>query len=187
MSGAKQVADQLGVFFGGAYDATTHTYRTPQVTVAGLGGPIFRRGAPKRDDHASDYGLTQAGIQAGCLCRIVLERGKEKRVAVAGAVSGLKEVTWEVRMHFFVRSMSSYVEDLQDTVYDLLDAVRARIQADRTCGTGGFEAGYGVGFQVGEGGEPWLKWDISPVETTPKDLSKGYLLVEFEAMQYIQA
>jgi hypothetical protein len=185
--GAKQVADAICQYFGGAYNATTHTYATPQITVPKLGGPIYRRGAPKRDDHATDYGLTQPGIQAGCLCMVIIERGEEKRIAHAGAVSGVKHITWTVRMHFFIRSESTYVEDLQDTLYDLLDAVRARIEADRTCGTGGFEAGYGVGFQVAEGGAPWLQWHISPVETTPKELSKGYLLVEFDADQHIQA
>jgi hypothetical protein len=185
--GAKQVADQLCQYFGGPYVAASHTYSTPQVTVAGLGGPIFRRGVPKRDDHATDFGMTQAGIQAGCQSLIILERGKEKRIAVAGAVSGVKLITWSVRMHFFFRAEFAYGEDLQDICYDLLDAIRAHIEADRTCGTGGFEAGYGVGFQVGEGGEPWLSWHISPVDNTAKDLSKGYMLLEFDADQYIQA
>lgn len=187
MSGAKALCDALCQFFGGAYDAPTHTYRTPQITVPGLDGPIFRRGAPKRDDHATDYGLNAPGEAPGCLVLILAGEGKEKRVAVAGATSGLKQVTWTVRMHCFFRSTAAYAEDLQDNVYDLLDAIRARIEADRTCGTGGFEAGYGVGFQVGEGGEPWLRWDISPVATTAKDLSKAYMVVEFAADQYIQA
>lgn len=188
MSGAKAVCDALCTYFGGPYDAATHTYRTPAVTVAGLDGPIFRRGSPKRDDHTSDYGLGAPGLTAGCLVLILAERGQEKRVAMAGATSGLKLVTWTVRMHCFFRSTASYAEDLQDAIYDLLDAVRARIEADRTCGTGGFEAGYGVGFQVGEGGEPWISWDISPVMTIPdKDLSKGYLVIQYAADQYIQA
>jgi hypothetical protein len=185
--GAKQVADAICTYFGGAYNATTHTYATPQITVAKLGGPIFRRGTPKRDDHATDYGLTQPGIPAGCLAMVLISHGEEQRAAHAGATSGLKLVKWSVQIHFFIRSESSYTEELQDTLYDLLDAVRARIEADRTCGTGGFEAGYGVGFQVGEGGAPWLKWHVAPVDASFKELSKGYLLVEFDADQYIQA
>lgn len=184
---AANVADAVCRFFGGAYDATTHTYRTPQVTVPGLDGPIVRRSVPKRDDHTTDYTLGTAGVPAGCLILVLLERGQEKRVAVAGATSGVKEVRWEVRMHCFLRSVSSYVEDLQDTAYGLLDAIRSHIESDRTLGTGGFEAGYGVGLQAGEGGEPWLRWQVAPVETTVKELSKGYLLVEFDATQYVQA
>lgn len=186
MSGAKAVVDGLCQFFGGPYDATTHTYRTPQITVPSLDGPIYRRAAPKRDDKATDYTLGTPGIAAGCMAWAVAERGKEQRVAMAGATSGLKHVSWSIRMHHFFRATSLFSEDLQDVVYDTLDAERARIESDRTCGTGGFEAGYGVGFQVGEGGEPWIQWTISPVATID-DLSKAYMVIEFNADQYIQA
>jgi hypothetical protein len=184
---ARRVADLFCQYFGGAYDPTTHTYRTPQITVANMDGPIVRRAAPKRDDHASDYTLGTAGIPIGCATVVLLERGVESRAAVAGATSGVKQIRWTVRMHNFLRAASEYAETVQDAQYDLLDAIRAKLEADRTCGTGGFEAGYGVGFQVGEGGEPWIRWEISPVMTTPKDLSKGYVLVEFDADEYIQA
>lgn len=187
MSSAGIVANQLCTYFGGPYDDTTHTYRTPKITVANMDGPIFRRAAPKRDDHDTDYGLGGVGIPVGCMVMVLLERGEELRAAVAGAVSGLKHLRWVVRMHCFLRCTSAYAEDLQDATYDLIDAIRARIEADRTCGSGGFEAGYGVGFQVAEGGEPWLRWDMSPVWTGPRELSKQYLLVEMDADQYIQA
>lgn len=182
------VANQICTYFGGAYDPTTRTYRTPQITVANLGGPIVRRGAPKHDDHQSDYFVAPSpGIPTGCAILVFLERGKEDRVAVAGASSGLKHVAWSVKMHCFLRSTVLNSEDVQDISYELLDAIRGHIEADRTLGTGGFEAGYGVGLQAGEGGGPWLTWEISPVSTNTKDLTKGYLLVEFTADQYIQA
>lgn len=187
MSTAKTLLDGLCTYFGGPYDATTHTYRTPRITVANLDGPVYRRAEPKRDDHNTDYQASGAvGSSAGCLVWAVAERGVEKRVAVAGATSGLKHVSWQVRMHHFFRASTLFSEDLQDVVYDTLDAERALIEADRTCGSGGFEAGYGVGFQVGEGGEPWLQWTVSPVATT-RDLSKAYMVLEFAADQYIQA
>jgi len=184
---AVNVADQVCTYFGGPYDPTTHTYRTPALSVANLDGPIVRRSVPKRDDHTTDYSLGTPGVPAGCLILVQLERGQEQRVAVAGAVSGVKHVSWSVRMHCFIRATFEFVEDLQDVCYQLLDAIRARIEADRTLGTGGFEAGYGVGLQAGEGGSPWLRWTVAPVWTNQKDLSKGYLLVEFDADQYIQA
>lgn len=184
---AAAIADQICRYFGGPYDPATHTYRTPQISVPGMDGPVLRRAAPKRDDHATDYGLGTPGATTDCLILVLLERGQEERVAVAGASSGLKHVRWTVRLHCFLRSVAGYAEDVQDALYALLDAIRAHIQADRTCGSGGFEAGYGVGFQVGEGGEPWLRWEVSPVHTTPRDLSKAYLLVEFDADEYVQA
>jgi len=187
---AASIANQLCVYFGGPYEPSTHTYRTPQISVQGMSGPIVRRAAPKRDDHATDYHVTgsaAAGVPIGCLMLILAEQGSEQRVAMGGAVSGVKQVRHQIRMHAFLRCESSYAEDAQDAEYALVDAIRARIEADRTCGSGGFEAGYGVGFQVGEGGAPWMRWTASPIHTTQRDLSKGYVLVEFMADEYIQA
>lgn len=185
---AANAADQLCRYFGGAYDAVTHTYRTPQLSVPGMDGPIVRRAAPKEDDNTSDYSLGNPGVPVGCLIIILLEEGEEQREALAGPTSGLKHVAWSVRMHCFLRAASAWGEDAQDAQYALLDAIRARIEADRTCGTGGFESGYGVGLQVGEGGSPWLKWKLSPIATDEMaGMSTGYLLVEFNADQYIQA
>ena len=78
------------------------------------------------------------------------------------------------------------VEDIQDYAYALRDAIFARIRADRTCGSGGFEAGYGVGFQIGEGGDPWLGWELA-VATSSAEASKSYLLITCDANEYAQA
>ncbi len=185
--GATIIADHICQYFGGPYDAPSHTYRSPQITVPNVNGPILRRAAPKRDNHLIDYTLGLPGFPIGCLGLVLLEQGMEQRVAVAGAFSGLKQVRWTVRMHWFLRSEATYAEILQDATYSLLDKIRAHLEADRTCGTGGFEAGYGMGFQVGEGGEPWIRWSMSPVSTSSKDLSKQYLFVEYDADEYVQA
>lgn len=187
---AASIVNKLCTYFGGPYDDATHTYRTPQISVPGLSGPILRRGAPKHDDHASDYYVATplpVGVTMGCLILVIAEQGTEKRVAVAGAVSGVKHVQHQIKLHCFLRCEVSYAEDAQDIEYALIDAVRAHIEADRTCGSGGFEAGYGVGFQVGEGGEPWLRWRAAPISTTSRELSKGYVLFEFAADEYVQA
>src|SRR5205823_5410552 len=70
---AVNVADQICTYFGGAYDATTHTYRTPQLSVTNLDGPVVRRSPPKRDDHTTDYSLGAPGVPAGCLILVQLE------------------------------------------------------------------------------------------------------------------
>lgn len=180
------VADKLCQYFGGPYDVGTHTYRTPQLSVPNMDGPIVRRAGPKRDDHVTDYSLGNPGVPIGCLIEILLEGGLERRVAVAGAVSGVKQVRHNVKMYCFLRCEVDYAEDAQDASYALVDSIRRRLEADRTCGTGGFEAGYEVGFQVGEGGEPWIQWKISPIHTV-KELSKGFVFVEFDADEYLQA
>lgn len=186
MSGAS-IANQLCVYFGGPYVAGQHSYRTPQITVPNM-DPVVRRATPKRDDHQGDYfAAPNPGVPIGCLIFIHLARGREKRIAVAGATSGVKHVTWNAGLHCFLRCESSYVEDAQDAEYALLDAIRAHIEADRTCGSGGFEAGYGVGFQAGEGDSTGIEWDLSPVVTTPRDLSKAYVSVTFAVSELIQA
>lgn len=180
--------DAICKYFGGAYDPTTRTYRTPQISVPNLDGPIVRRSPPKRDDHQADFHQNNATPgNAGCMLAVQMLRGEEKRVAVAGAVTGIKQVAWTVNLHFMTRASVAYAEDHMDALYALLDAARNHIHADRTLGTGGFEAGYDVGLQAGEGGDPWLRWEGPHVETTPKDLTKGYLMLEFACDQYIQA
>lgn len=184
---AASIANQICTFFGGAYDATTHTYRTPQLTIPNA-SPVVRRAAPKRDDHQEDYyAAATDGMPVGCLILVLIEGGSDTREAPGQP--GIREVRHTIRMHAFLRCLDSYAEDAQDTQYALLDAVRAKLLTDPTCGSGGFEAGYLTGFQVGEAsrGQSWFRWTLSPVETTPRELSKAYLQMEFEAVEIAQA
>lgn len=183
----KAIANQICTFFGGPYDATTHTYRSPQITVANL-SPVFRRAAPKRDDHQSDYwAIPVPPTPVGCLVGIFLEAGSDKRLAPG--TPGIREVEHTVHMHAFLRAEANYAEDAQDAEYDLLEAIYAKLLTDRTAGSGGIEAGFGIGFQVGEvsSGQPWFRWQLSPVQTTPRELSKAYLHIEFDAVELRQA
>lgn len=185
---AASIANQICTFFGGAYDSTTHTYRTPQITVPNA-SPVLRRAAAKRDDHQSDYyAVATPGMPVGCLIIVLLEGGGDTREAPGKP--GIREVRYTVRMHAFLRCLVPYSEDAQDTQYALLDAVKAKLYTDPTAGSGGFEAGYGQGFQVGEashGGQPWFRWQLSPIDTTERELSKGYLLMEYDAVEFAQS
>lgn len=175
---AASALDALCRFFGGTYDAATHTYRTPQVS--GLG--VVRRAFAKRDDHV-DYTLGAPGVANGCQMVIQLGSGSERRVAVAGASSGLKQVRHLADLHCFIRSTAAYAEDAQDYAYGLLDGIRNRVHGDRTCGTGGFEVG---GIQAGEGDEPEFDWEMSVAESHA-ELTKMYLKVTFDIVEYVQA
>lgn len=178
----QSVLNQLCVYFGGPFDTATRTYRTPQVT--GLG--VVRRAWAKRDDHAEYLVGMPPGSANGSQMVVQIEDGEESRVAVGGAVSGVKRLSHAVQLHCFIRSTERYAEDTQDYGYALRDAILAHIRADRTCGSGGFEAGYGVGFQVGEGGEPWIRWHLSQTRSSAEE-SKAYLLITFDANEYAQA
>lgn len=184
----KAIADQLCQFFGGPYDPVTHTYRTPQISVPNA-SPVFRRAAPKRDDHQGDFfAVATAGMPIGCLVEIFLESGADLRLAPG--TPGIREVNHTVHMHAFIRAAENYAEDAQDAEYDLIEAIYERLLSDRTAGSGGIEAGFGVGFQIGEAashGQPWFRWQLSPVEVTPRELCKAYLHIEFDAVELRQA
>ena len=175
---AANVQDQICQYLGGAYDPNTHSYRTPQVS--GLGA--VRRAFPKREDLA-DFYLGQTGVASGCVLVVWLIDGGEKRIAVAGAVDGRKQVRHMVQLHCFIRSTALYAEDAQDYAYGLLDAIRARIHADRTCGSGGFEAG---AFQVGEGQDPLFNWHMEQGNTS-EDVTEIYLLITTDAIEIVAA
>lgn len=172
---AQTVLNQFAVYFGGPYDAATRTYRTPQLP--GLG--VVRRAWAKDDVHA-DYLLNmQAGTESGSQMVVQLSDGESMRRAL-----GVKRVHYHVELHVFIRSVAAYAEDVQDYGYALRDAIVARIEADRTCGSGGFEAG---GFQVGEGeGDMWLRWEFGQSATNAQ-LTQAYLRIDTTAVEYIQA
>lgn len=167
----------LCTFFGGAYDADTRSYRSPQIP--GLG--IVKRGFAKRINNV-DYTLDEIA-DTGCMMVVQLERGNERRVAFGGATSGVKRRLHEANLHCFVRSTAAFAEDAQDFTDALLEAIIDRVHADRTCGSGGIEVG---GFQVGEGDAPQFDWDMAPAETA-SELTKLYLHIVFDVLEYVQA
>lgn len=180
---SNSVLDQIGVFFGGAYQPQFKYYGTAQIP--GLG--VVRRGKPKDDDRAQYYLGMVDGTESGSILVIRIGDGAETRVAMAGATSGAKKVSHSVELHFFVVSTARDVEDVEDYTRDLLDAARDRIHGDRTCGSSGLENG---GFQVGEDydgpGSPVIEWTLSEVETSA-GLSKQKLVITMSASEYIEA
>lgn len=179
---AASVADALCTFFGGDFDYTSRTYRTPQLSVPGVAMGVVRRGRPKRFDN-NDFYLGQVGAPTGCMMYVLLNPGDEIREAYGGSLYGLKRVRHDVTMDVLIRSESAYAEDVQDAEYALRDAIVARIHADRTCGSGGIEAG---GFQVGEGGTPGIRWVVGdPVSHAEK--TEALLRCTFAADEYLIA
>jgi hypothetical protein len=179
---ATTVADTIARFFAGPYDAGTRTYRTPQMTVPGVAMGVLRRARPKRVDQA-DFYLGATGATVGFMIYILLSPGDEPRVGLGGARYGLKNIRHEVTMDCLLRSDSPYAEDTQDALYALQTAITDRIHTDRTCGSGGIEAG---GFQIGEGGPPWIHWVTSDVVSTAEK-TEALLRCSFAASEYIIA
>lgn len=177
------IVQKVAEFFGGTtYDTNTRSYRNP--TVSGLG--VVRRGFTHQED-MSNYFINQPpGTASGSVMVVQCPSGHESRIAMAGATNGLKEFRSLVQLHIFVVSNSSFSEDMQDYTYQLRDDIVNLMHTDRTLGTGGFEAGTGIGFIVGEGGEPWIRWNSSEPDFED-NWWKMYLLIEFDAVMMLQA
>jgi hypothetical protein len=178
VSNTFSVLDQTCQFFGGAYDSTTHTYRTP--TVAGLS--VVRRATPKRDDF-QEYVVGQPpGTMTGAIMLVWIPTTHDHRAALP-AVSGRREVFYGIELHNFIWSKASFAEDCQDFVYQLEDAIKAKIRTDPTLGSGGFEAG---AFHAGEG----PAGGIGDIDTEyqqgamKNEGTKAYLRISFTATAY---
>lgn len=178
---AATVVDQIAQYFGGPYDPNRRSYRTPQLSVPGVVMGTVRRAKPKRWDN-NDFYLGAVGQPIGCALMFFLTPGIESREGFGGETAGLKKVSHSIDLYCFVRSESPYAEDVQDALYGIQDAIRAHIHADRTCGSGGIEAG---GFLVGES-PPWIRWMDSEVESTAEK-SQALVTARFSANEYIIA
>lgn len=171
------VRDQICTWFGGAYDAPTRSYRIPQVTNLG----IVKRGRPK-DENDADYFLGQpaAGAVMGSMMYVHVGAGVEKREAIAGASAGLKYLTSQVTMYCFLRSLTEWAEDAEDSFYQFLEDMKTRIRQDRAMGSGGWELG---GFVAGESGAG-LRWQMAPPEVV-SEMTTTQLIFQF-AVDYFE-
>lgn len=175
------VLDQICQFFGGPYDATTHTYHTP--TVAGL--TVVRRGFAKRTYFEEFFLNAPVGTQTGCILVAQITGTRDHRVALP-AIQGRRKVHYPVELHGFLWSKAGYVEDGQDFGYALRDAMVAKIRTDPTLGSGGIENPAGTGFQAGEGSEDGGGEIVTEINqwVTEDEASRGYMSISFEAHAY---
>lgn len=177
------VRDSLGTYLVGPYDSTRRAYLPSTPGSPPISGLYLARRSWAKDDDQVDFTRNgPAGTKSGAMAVIQLAAGDERRVSVPIGV-GRKRASFGVRLHVYVMSLEPYAEDAQDWAYALKDAVSSRIDADPTCASGGFEQG---GFQIGEGGEPWLRWSLSEPQTSA-EVTRLYLLIETEAHQYFVA
>lgn len=176
------VRNAICEYFGGPYDPTQRLYLTPQVQ--GLGA--VRRARGKRTNLRELHLHDGVGTEVhGTTMLVHLQTGLERRIAVAGPTDGIKQVDLEVNLHVFLHSTAEYAEDAEDAFVALADAIRDRIHADRTLGTGGFEAGTAAGVQVGEG-DGSIRWEMDPPINEGR-VTRGYLIFGLDAHQHIHA
>ncbi|WP_439947167.1 hypothetical protein [Streptomyces sp. BBFR109] len=171
--------DGICRYFGGPYDEATRTYRGSPLSAAGVG--VVRRAWATSDVHA-DYFLGQdAGARTGCQIIVFIPRHHEERIALGGAHSGMKQVTYEVQLLCYLRSRTAFAEDAQDDVYALRDALVEHMRLDRTLGGAVFQAGEHVA-----GGLDGIDFRYGQPETKA-GLTKSYLEVTFAAIEFVTA
>lgn len=172
---AATVIDQVCQFFGGPYDSATHTYHTP--TVAGVG--TVRRAWAGHDDFADYMFGMPLGTATGCVIVVQIPDKLDGPRAALPAVQGRRRVSYSVELHCYFWSTALYVEDCQDAVYALQDAITAKIRTDPTLGTGGIENN---AFQVGEGDGRI----VTHIEQGGQvdGSTKAYMSIAFEAHAY---
>lgn len=172
-----RVRDGICCWFGGIHDPTTRSYRNPQVE--GLG--VVRRSRPKVTSDEDYYvGQPSSGALVGSTMLVHIDSWTESRVAIAGAFGGLKLIAAQAVLHVFMISRGEYAEDASDGFYELLDRLADRVRADRCMGTGGFEVG---GFQCGEGGDPWIQWQMAPPEVS-SEVTSAYASCQLDVHFY---
>lgn len=176
--------NQACIYLGGPYDAARRWYSTENGTPIIPYVYVVKR-AYGKDFNARDFtfGAAVDSQPTAAYCVVVTGNSgaNEQRVAVAGA-SGIKKVSIDMEIRFYVRANASHAEDCEDVMNSIVDSTLALLRADKTMGSGGFEVG---GFQIAETA-PWLVWRKSSVASS-SGTSKGYVVFLTEAHYYVFA
>lgn len=176
--------NQACTYLGGAYDSARRWYSTGTNTPVLPYVYVVKRAKSKDfNDRDYVYGSTPDSQPIGALGVVTIgdNGAREERIAVAGQ-SGVKKVSTDLMIELFFRGNQAHAEDVHDAMVTAVDATLTLIRADKTMGSGGFEAG---GFQVAET-SPWLIWRKSKVTSTT-GISKGYVHFSTEAHFYVFA
>ncbi|MEV6833478.1 hypothetical protein AB0N17_02935 [Streptomyces sp. NPDC051133] len=171
--------DGMCRYFGGPYDEATRTYRSSPLSSAGVG--VVRRAWPKRDDHQDYFWGLPDGARTGCQIVVYIPRHSERRIALGGEHSGMKQIIYEVQLCCYIRSRTPYAEDAQDDVHALRDALVEHMRLSRTLGDAVFQAGEHI-----DGGMDGIDVRYSQPETKA-ELTKSYLEVTFAAIEFVNA
>jgi hypothetical protein len=86
----------------------------------------------------SDYGLeafgTNVGNGSGAYAVVHIADERETRIAIGGAHSGMKHITYDVALVIHFRSVKPDAIEAMDDYDTLIEAVKQRLRADRNLG-----------------------------------------------------
>ncbi|MGH3376337.1 MAG: hypothetical protein ACRDP6_16510 [Actinoallomurus sp.] len=171
------VRQGIAAYFGGnTYDAVYRIWRPTPLAANGLAG--VRQFFPKRfskDDYTFGYSPPRA-MGGVMVVHIPLET--EKRIALGGPTAGIKRLTYSVELWLYHQGQTPHAEDPQADFDGLIEAVVARIRADRTLG--------GIVTEAGEGPNTGItKTASEPVRNN--ETTEQYGVIRFDANAYPSA
>jgi hypothetical protein len=127
----------------------------------------------------------------GAIIYLVIRPGqKEKRIAIGGAHNGRKWRTYPFTLLCFLRSTEPKSETVGADNDTFIDALCARIEADRTFNTnpGGGETLPGMIFQAAEGSDDGgddLVVNVDMPRLTKGQLTEYFTTVEFDVVEIL--
>jgi hypothetical protein len=175
------VLDQLCQYLGGPYDAAQHIYHQNPQLVTGV--YTVKRAWWKQEDNAAYLLDATPGTRSGCALIVQIEDGDEKRVAVAGAVSGVKKASHAVTLNLASSGPPSRTPRTPRTSVRPAgrdhrpDPHRPHLRLRRLRGRR---------LPGRRRRRPWIRWHMARSHTRA-ELTLIYLSIEFEAHEYLQA
>jgi hypothetical protein len=105
-------------------------------------GTVFA--SPPKVARSSDaYANLPAGTPSGSVLFVEVMTIREKRLGFGGPTNGTKETRYTLRLQLLFRSRQGKSEDAMDDHDDQVEAILAKLRADRTLGTNGTIIQYG--------------------------------------------
>lgn len=164
-----QLRTGIGAYYGGP---------TLQAgTGCRINGPLYSNGLsavydrfPKRIPD-SNYTLYTGGRAMGAIMVVHIPKLSERRLAIA-AYQGTKQVDVSVTLHLYHLATQKHAETAEQDLEQLLDAIYAMTDADKTLGGVVIDAGesaYGIQSEMGV-----------PVMKDPPERVEQYASVSFE-------
>lgn len=127
----------------------------------------------------------QANSTAGEITRgagVVFIRGEtEDRIAVGGAYSGWKRITYDVQFQIYTHSVAQYAQDAMTDFDAIIDAVKDRLRA------GGHRLGKTDGDVIWQAAEPNISVMYGEPMTNDGGATEIWAAIEFDVIQMKQS
>jgi hypothetical protein len=129
-----QAYDQVGRYFGGVYDPVNRCYRDAlgpnTATNIPLVGTLRTKVVKRYPDSDHTYGLPAGGNTGGYALVHISRQQRDSRLTTGPGLR-LKNSLFEIDLYLFILSKAERIEDMQDDLDMIDDAVTTLIDQDR--------------------------------------------------------